>query len=96
MVATIEAGAQVILWFVAANHDARVFAQPDAFVPHRAPNPHFAFGVGRHRCIGAMLARRVLRAFFHAMLPLRPKLAGTCARRASSYMRGFAKLPISV
>ena len=40
-----------------ANHDERLFADPDAFVMTRAPNPHLAFGYELHLCLGAPLAR---------------------------------------
>ncbi|MCX5746429.1 MAG: cytochrome P450, partial [Proteobacteria bacterium] len=92
----IEAGQQVVLWFVAANRDPRVFADPDAFDPRRAPNPHVAFGVGPHRCLGAALGRRILRAVVRAALAHRVELAGTPVRRASSYLRGYDRVPIYV
>lgn len=93
--APIAEGDQVILWFVAANYDDRVFAQPDAFVPRRAPNPHLAFGVGPHRCIGAAFARRILRATVRAVLAHRVESAGAAIRRPSSFQRGFVELPIT-
>jgi cytochrome P450 len=90
---TIEAGDQIVLWFVAANRDPRVFEDPDAFRPSRSPNPHVAFGMGPHRCLGASLGRRVLRVFFTRFLEQTFEPTGTFERRASSYLRGFVKLP---
>ena len=43
--------------WVSANHDEAVFERPDEILIDRAVNPHLAFGVGGHRCIGAHLAR---------------------------------------
>jgi cytochrome P450 len=34
-----------------------VFDRPDEVVLDRDPNPHLAFGLGGHRCIGMHLAR---------------------------------------
>jgi cytochrome P450 len=94
----IAAGQQVVLWFASANRDARVFAEPDVFAPLRAPNPHVAFGVGPHRCLGAPLARRALSAFVTAwcarVAVARPD--GAWTRRPSSYQRGFVALPLAI
>jgi cytochrome P450 len=89
---TIEAGDQVVLWFVAANHDPRVFRDPDTLVPDRAPNPHLAFGIGPHRCLGAQLARKVLRVLVGAFSGW--VATGPPVRRASSYLHGYARIPL--
>lgn len=88
--ARIAAGDQIVLWFVAANRDPRVFREPDRLVPDRAPNPHVAFGVGPHRCLGAQLARRVLRVFVEAFDGW--SAAGPPVRRASSYLHGYERV----
>jgi pentalenolactone synthase len=54
---TIQAGEAVLLSGGAANHDERVFAEPDRFAIDRHPNPHLTFGYGPRFCIGAPLAR---------------------------------------
>lgn len=48
---------QVLLSFPAANRDPAKFPQADRVLIDRAENPHAAFGLGRHRCIGSNLAR---------------------------------------
>jgi cytochrome P450 len=55
---TIPAGSVVLLNLPAANGDDEHFADPLAVDPHR-PNlgAHLAFGIGRHFCLGAPLAR---------------------------------------
>src|SRR5690606_34612201 len=50
---TIRAGDKVVLWWQAANFDERAFDRPHEFDVRRAPNPHLAFGVGSHFCLGA-------------------------------------------
>ncbi|GAA3238045.1 cytochrome P450 [Pseudonocardia petroleophila] len=64
---TIPAGSLVMLLMASANRDERRFAHADRFDPRRtdldhvkafsATGEHFAFGWGRHFCLGAMLAR---------------------------------------
>jgi cytochrome P450 len=54
---TIPAGDVVLLAYGAANHDPRVFDDAERCLLDRRPNPHVAFGHGRHLCLGANLAR---------------------------------------
>jgi len=58
---------KVALFFMSANRDERVFDAPDRFDIRRTPNPHLAFGFGRHFCIGAALARMEARVMFAAL-----------------------------
>jgi cytochrome P450 len=54
----ITAGSRVVVMFAAANRDAEVFDEPDAFDPDRdGLNNHIAFGKGIHYCLGAALSR---------------------------------------
>jgi cytochrome P450 len=71
---TISAGDAVLLAFAAANHDANVFPEPDRFSARRCPNPHVAFGYGRHFCIGASLARLELQVGFATLYRRLPTL----------------------
>ncbi|HEY6967474.1 MAG TPA: cytochrome P450 [Burkholderiales bacterium] len=48
---------QVLLSFPAANRDPAKFPQAERVLIDRAENPHAAFGLGRHRCLGSNLAR---------------------------------------
>lgn len=91
----IKQGHQVVMWFVAANHDERVFEAPFSLDPRRQTNPHVAFGSGPHRCIGALLGRRVLRAMVLGLRDRRIVVTGA-ERRASSYLRGFDRLDVAI
>jgi cytochrome P450 len=51
----------VMVSFPAANRDPEKFADPDIVRIDRAENPHVAFGLGIHRCIGSNLARMEMR-----------------------------------
>lgn len=53
----LAAGDRVLFSWMSANRDERLFPEPDTVVLDRAPNPHLAFGVGAHRCIGMHVAR---------------------------------------
>ncbi|HEV2639443.1 MAG TPA: cytochrome P450 [Actinocrinis sp.] len=58
---TIPAGAVVLLAFMAANRDPRVYHDPNRILIDRMTrNPHLGFGMGVHRCIGVHLARMEL------------------------------------
>jgi cytochrome P450 len=54
----MRAGERVVLAFGAANRDPRRFEAANEIRLDRDPNPHAAFGVGAHRCLGSNLARR--------------------------------------
>ncbi|QGV82440.1 cytochrome P450 [Streptomyces ficellus] len=54
----VPAGAQLLLMLMGSGSDPEVFDAPDQMCPHRAnARHHLSFGVGRHRCPGASLAR---------------------------------------
>jgi cytochrome P450 len=54
---TFAAGDRMFLSYALCNHDPASFPDPDEIVLDRFPNPHAAFGLGVHRCIGSNLAR---------------------------------------
>jgi cytochrome P450 len=53
----IPAGKPVLPLIGSANRDSRQFPNPSCFDIQRDPNPHIAFGIGIHACLGAPLAR---------------------------------------
>ncbi|NNL84706.1 MAG: cytochrome P450 [Myxococcales bacterium] len=74
----IRSGERLMLLIPALNRDPEHFEAPEDFVFDRAPNPHLAFGMGPHFCIGASLAR------LEARLALRELLARFPAFRIAS------------
>jgi cytochrome P450 len=61
-------GDHLMLSWLSANRDGRVFDRPDDVVLDRAPNPHLAFGVGPHRCIGMHMARTMFQVLLRQVL----------------------------
>ncbi|MET9290722.1 cytochrome P450 [Streptomyces sp. NPDC003077] len=53
----IATGDLVLVLIEGANHDPAVFPDPDRLDLTRTPNPHLAFGDGRHYCPATALAR---------------------------------------
>jgi len=64
----IAAGDKLLLLYQAANRDEDVFDRPDEFDVTRSPNPHIAFGVGPHVCMGSNLARLEIRVLFEELV----------------------------
>lgn len=67
-------GEKLCLYYAAANHDPDVFDNPSSFQVERHPNPHIAFGLGLHFCIGAPLARLELANAVGTLLARFPSL----------------------
>lgn len=57
----LHQGERVFLLWGSANHDERIFDDPETVQLARRPNKHLGFGFGPHRCIGAHLAKLMLR-----------------------------------
>ncbi len=92
----IREGGRVALMYNAANRDPAVFADPDRFDTHRDPNPHLAFGIGEHFCLGAALARLEARVFFEALLAAFPRIeeTGEPCRQRSNLSNALKVLPV--
>ena len=80
----------------AANRDPAVFERPDDFVVDRSPNPHLAFGVGVHFCLGAPLARMELAESVALLWERFPglALAGESESRGTFVLRGHHRVPV--
>jgi len=92
----LRAGDWVVMFYASANRDEDVFEAPFEFRVDRKPNPHLAFGIGEHFCLGANLARRSQRALL-AELARRVEwmeVAGEPEQIHSAFVVGLKKLPM--
>ena len=92
----VRAGDKVVVWYGAANRDPLVFADPHRLDLTRSPNPHLAFGVGPHFCLGSHLAKLELSAMLRALLDRAPglELDGEPTRVPSNFVNGIRELPV--
>jgi cytochrome P450 family 142 subfamily A polypeptide 1 len=71
----IAEGEKLLLLYQSANRDEAVFEEPDRLLVDRSPNPHLAFGVGPHVCMGINLARLEIRVLFEELIRRFPDMA---------------------
>ena len=93
---TIRRGESVCLFYPSANRDEEVFEEPFKFDIGRSPNPHIAFGIGEHFCLGANLARLELEVIFRELARRLEyaEPAGPFERLRSSFVGGIKHMPI--
>jgi len=93
----LEPGQRIAALLGAANRDPAVFERPDDFDVARDPNPHLAFGVGVHFCLGAPLARMELVESVGALFARFPGLglAAEPESRGTFVLRGFHRVPVT-
>lgn len=72
--ATIRRGTTVVCDMAAANRDETAFDAAGDMDLTRSPNPHLAFGVGPHSCLGQALARTELQTVLEVLLRRLPTL----------------------
>jgi cytochrome P450 len=95
----IKSGDKVVIWFVSADYDEDVFADPYTFDVHRSPNPQVAFGLmSPHLCLGAQLARMEIKVLFEELLPRLADIAldGPVDRLRSNFIAGIKRLPVRI
>ena len=96
----IREGDKLLLLYPSANRDERVFPRPFDFDAGRDPNPHLAFGLGAHFCLGASLARLELRVLFEELLARLPALElaseAPLAATPSNFIRGIPAMEVRV
>jgi cytochrome P450 len=96
---TVPAGSKVILLVGSANRDEDVFPDADQYDLGRDTSSMLSFGLGRHFCLGAHLARIEARAALNHFVEhvATYDVDVDAARRVHSVnVRGFTSLPISV
>jgi oxidation protein CepG len=70
----IKAGEMVLCSILMANRDEALTPNPNALDASREQAPHLAFGHGIHHCIGAAVARAVLRMAYQTLWRRFPEL----------------------
>jgi cholest-4-en-3-one 26-monooxygenase len=90
-------GDRMLLLYQSANRDEDVFDRADELVLDRNPNPHVAFGIGPHFCLGSNLARvevkTVLQELFRRLPDLRVPDGARRTRGESSLVIALSHLP---
>jgi cytochrome P450 len=95
----IREGDKVVNWYISANFDDDVFADPYRFDVRREPNEHVTFGkYGPHYCLGAYLARLEIRVMFEELVPrlARVEAAGPVSRVRSNFINGVKHMPVRI
>jgi cholest-4-en-3-one 26-monooxygenase len=92
----IRRGDKLAIWYPSANRDEEVFPEPDRFDITRRENPHLAFGIGEHYCLGANLARLELQVIFGELIRrLRePELLAEPRRLRSNFINGVKEMRV--
>ncbi len=95
----LHEGDRVLMLYGGANRDPQVFEDPDALDLTRDPNPHLAFGIGPHFCLGANLARMEVTTVFQELLTRLPDISVPAdvvpSRGDSSLVLALNHLPAS-
>jgi len=91
----IKAGDKVVLWYISGNRDEAVFEDPFSFDILRNPNPHVAFGGGGpHFCLGAALARTMLRSLLTEVYTRIPDISAPKPEfQIVNFINGINSLP---
>ena len=94
----VPAGDFVAPVVLAANRDPDKFAAPDALDLARSPNPHLAFAVGAHMCLGVALARLEAGHAIGALVRRFPRLELTATapdvNLGLASLRGLNSVPV--
>jgi cytochrome P450 len=93
----ISEGDKVVMFYVSANRDESVFPDPWRFDITREPQ-HVGFGGGGpHFCLGASLARSMLRSMFRELVTRAPTLKlGEAHFLVGNFIQGIATMPYRV
>ncbi len=95
---TIRRDQLVTAWIASANRDQHKFEGAEEYRLDRHPNPHMAFGMGVHFCLGAPLARLEARTALNVLLDRFPDLQAVEGQQLellpSPMVYGVKSLPV--
>jgi cytochrome P450 len=92
----IRKGDAVLLFYPSGNRDSDIFNDPDTFRLDRGKISHLTFGAGPHMCLGQMLARMELRAFFRSFSQrvAAAEFAAPTSWLESNFLGGPKRMPV--
>ena len=93
---SIKEGDRLMMMYASGNRDEEVFNNPFEFQVDRRPNKQIAFGYGVHRCLGHLLAKMEMNAFYKALLERTTdiQLNGDPAWIHATFVSGLKRLPV--
>jgi len=96
---TIRKGEKVVMWYISANRDEKMFPDAERFdVGRENARRHLSFGHGIHRCVGAKLAESQIATLIGEMVNrnIRVVPEGAPERLASPFLHGFTAMPVRI
>ena len=96
---TIRQGEKIVMWYISANRDERVFADAERFdVGRENARRHLGFGHGIHRCVGARLAESQLATLIGELANRAWRIVPQQApeRLSSPFLHGFTAMPVRI
>jgi cytochrome P450 len=95
----IRRGDFVVMSWLGADYDPAVFSDPGAVDVDRSPNPHLAFGIGSHRCIGLHVARVLFEVMMREVLTRIPDYvvddSGATYYQGNPKLHGVVTMPVT-
>ncbi|MGP0029235.1 MAG: cytochrome P450 [Acidimicrobiales bacterium] len=95
----LRRGDFVVMSWLGADYDPAVFPDPDEVEIDRSPNPHLAFGLGSHRCIGLHVARVLFEVMMREVLARIPDYVvdqdGTQYYLGNPKLHGAVTMPVT-
>ncbi len=93
---SIKTGDSLLMCYPSGCRDEEAFKEPFKFSVDRASNPHVAFGIGPHVCLGQYLAKFEMEVFYRELLASVDdiELDGEPIESQTLFMGGLKRLPI--
>jgi cytochrome P450 len=95
----IKQGDRIVMWYVSGNRDETAIPRANEFLIDRPDSKHhLSFGWGVHFCMGSRLAEMQLRVLWEEIMQRYRfvEVVGKPVRVKSSFVKGFAELPVRV